>query len=70
MRRFRRFARLRRGARVWVAGGLFVLSGCDPQVRSTILTGLETSSTSLSQTFISAFFQKLQSDTTGTATST
>jgi hypothetical protein len=45
------------------------LSSCDPVVRQTLLTGLETTSSTLAQTFISAFFVSLTDDD-GTLTTT
>ena len=47
-----------------VGGSAFQLSGCDPQVRSTLLTGLETTTQSLSGALITAFFQTLVNDDT------
>lgn len=54
-------------ARFWLmsvasGGGLFVLEGCDPTVRDTVLGGVGTAATSLSGTFIQAFIQSLQAD--------
>lgn len=43
-----------------VGGSAFQLSGCDPAVRDTILTGLETTTQSLSSALISAFFLSMQ----------
>lgn len=43
-----------------VGGSAFQLSGCDPAVRDTILTGLETTTQSLSSALITAFFLSLQ----------
>lgn len=43
------------------AGGLFVLSGCDPDVRDTVLNGVESATTTLITTFINAFFQSVLS---------
>jgi hypothetical protein len=48
-----------------VGGSAFQLSGCDPAVRSTLLEGLETTTTSLSTALISAFFLSLQDDDAG-----
>lgn len=39
------------------AGSVFVLSGCDPNVRDTVLSGVEASTTTLFGTFLSAFFE-------------
>lgn len=43
-----------------VGGSAFQLSGCDPAVRDTLLTGLETTTQSLSSALISAFFLSMQ----------
>jgi hypothetical protein len=42
-------------------GGLLVLSGCDPTVRDTVLAGVESASTTLFTTFITAFFETVLS---------
>lgn len=72
MSRFPRLERLCLRLAIVAAGGsIFALDGCDPTVKSTILTGLETASTGLADTFIQAFFLKLATDdTTGTGTTT
>lgn len=62
MREIRRSRKIMRRMATWAACGMFVLSGCDPQVKDTILSGLNTASTGLSATFIDALFQKLQAD--------
>jgi len=63
--------RFLRAATCLVVGGTaFQLSGCDPQVRSTLLTGLETTTSSLSTALIQAFFLSLQDNTTTTGTTT
>ncbi|MGB0717273.1 MAG: hypothetical protein ACPGXK_15450 [Phycisphaerae bacterium] len=46
-----------------VGGSAFQLSGCDPNVRSTLLTGLETTTQALSTSIITAFFLTLEEDT-------
>lgn len=56
---------LRLAAAVAVGGSAFQLSGCDPAVRSTILTGLETTTANLTSTLISAFFISLEDDDSG-----
>lgn len=43
-----------------IGGSAFALSGCDPAVRGTLLTGLETTTQTLSQALIQAFFLTLQ----------
>lgn len=57
----------------WVAclaagGGVFQVSGCDPAVRDTLLAGLQTTTSSLADTLISAFFISLDDGTTGGTT--
>jgi len=39
-----------------IGGSAFQLSGCDPTVRSTLLSGLEATTTTLTNALISAFF--------------
>ncbi len=55
-----------------VGGSAFQLSGCDPGVRTVLLEGLESTTSTLSGALISAFFLSLQDDasTTGTVTTT
>lgn len=62
-------------ARFWLisaatGGGLFVLEGCDPAVRDTVLGGVGTAATSLSGTFIQAFIQSIQADDAETTAAT
>jgi hypothetical protein len=65
-RGFRR--RLLRWASVFVVGGsVFQLGSCDPTVRSTLLTGLETTTSALTDTIVSAFFISLQDNEQGSA---
>ena len=50
--------------RIWMltavsGGGLFVLGGCDPTVRDTVLAGVESATTTLFTTFITAFFESV-----------
>ncbi len=45
-----------------IGGSAFQLSGCDPAVRTTLLGGLETTTTTLSNALISAFFLGLNND--------
>jgi len=49
-----------------VGGSAFQLSGCDPSVRSSLLNGLSSTTTSLADTLIAAFFVSLQNDGTST----
>ena len=59
-------------AQKWVllsaAGSTFVLSGCDTNVRDTVLSGVESASTVLTTTFLQAFFQSLMPANEGAAT--
>jgi hypothetical protein len=59
-----RFIRL--ATAVAVGGSAFQLSGCDPAVRNTLITGLETTTQSLSGALISAFFLTLDDESDGT----
>ena len=71
MKRSRRQRFMRFVTALAVGGSAFQLSGCDPDVRSTLLTGLETTSQSLSTALITAFFQTLDdSDSGGSLTTT
>ena len=45
-----------------VGGTAMQLSGCDPNVRDALVTGLETTTLSLSSALISAFFLTLDSE--------
>lgn len=45
---------------VAIGGSAFQLSGCDPAVRSTLLTGLENTTQSLTGALVSAFFLTLR----------
>ena len=45
-----------------VGGSAFALSGCDPEVRTTLLSGLAQTSTGLTTALITAFFQGLDND--------
>lgn len=54
-------ARFMRAATALAVGGsAFQLSGCDPEVRGTLLSGLESTTQGLSAALISAFFLTLQ----------
>jgi hypothetical protein len=52
---------------VALGGSVFQMGSCDPTVRTTLLTGLETTTTSLANTIIQAYFVSLQEDTTTTS---
>ncbi|HRX84883.1 MAG TPA: hypothetical protein P5572_07690 [Phycisphaerae bacterium] len=70
-KRTRRQRMLRATTALLLGGSALQLSSCDPTVRSTLLTGLETTTSTLAQTFISAFFVSLTNDNTSlTTTST
>jgi hypothetical protein len=62
------FFRTQKWALLTTAGGLLVLSGCDPTVRDTVLAGVEGASTVLSTTFLQAFFESLVAQDEGAAT--
>jgi len=62
------FFRTHKWALLTTAGGLFVLSGCDPTVRDTVLAGVEGASTVLATTFLQAFFESLIATDEGAAT--
>lgn len=61
-KRTRRQRMLRATMALLIGGSALQLSSCDPVVRSTLLTGLEATSSTLAQTFISAFFVSLADD--------
>jgi hypothetical protein len=42
-----------------IGGSAFALGGCDPLVRESLLTGLEATTTALTDTLVSAFFLSL-----------
>lgn len=54
------------GGRRWrywfAAGGMFVLAGCDPTVRDTVLAGVQNAATGLFSSFIAAFFESLAAE--------
>jgi len=52
-----------------VGGSAFQLSGCDPAVRSTLLGGLEATTTTLTNALITAFFLGLD-DNSGSGLTT
>lgn len=45
-----------------MSGTVFQFNACDTEVRDTLLSGLESSSTGLVSAVISAYFQSLQDD--------
>ena len=47
-------------APVVIGGSMFQLGSCDPTVRDTLLSGLETTTQSLTNTLIQVFFTGLQ----------
>jgi len=55
---------LRLLAVVAFGGSVFQLGGCDPTVRASLLTGLETTTQALTNTLIQTFFQSLQDNAT------
>ena len=48
-----------------VGGSAFQLSGCDPEVRSALLTGLESTTQTLSSALITAYFLSLDDSNDG-----
>jgi len=59
----RRFTRL--VVALGIGGSAFQISGCDPSVRDTLLTGLESTTQTLSSALITAFFLSLDDDSAG-----
>jgi hypothetical protein len=53
-----------------VGGSVFQIGGCDPAVRGALLTGLQQTTSSLSNALITAFFLSLEEDETTTTTTT
>jgi hypothetical protein len=43
-----------------IGGSAFALSGCDPNVRATLLDGLQTTTQTLSSALIQAYFLSLE----------
>ena len=69
-KRTRRHRMLRATMALLVGGSALQLGACDPTVRATLLTGLETTTSTLAQTFISAFFVSLVDDDNSLTTTT
>jgi hypothetical protein len=61
---------MRAAATFLVGGAAFQLGGCDPTVKSTILTGLKATTSTLTETFVTAFFASLVDEEDGTLTTT
>ena len=59
----RRMVRL--GASFAIGGSVFQLSGCDPAVRDTLLLGLQSTTETLTDTLIAAFFTSLVDEDDG-----
>ena len=55
---------------VALGGAPLVASGCDPTVKATVLAGLETTTSSLTNTLISAYFLSIADDATAGLTTT
>ncbi len=53
-------SRRRRWLLTTATGTVFALSGCDPTVRDTVLTGVGQAATGLATTFIQAFIESLK----------
>ncbi|NOX58738.1 MAG: hypothetical protein GXP29_07770 [Planctomycetes bacterium] len=67
-KRGRRRMRGKALAALFVGGSVLQLGSCDPTVKNTLLTGLEATASTLTQTFITAFFVGLQDDANGGTT--
>lgn len=50
------------------SGSVFVLSGCEPTIRETILSGMEDVTYGIAETIIAAFFLGLQQSNSTTTT--
>lgn len=61
---------LRAFVAVAVGGSAFQFSGCDPNVRGALLTGLENTTGTLADALITAFFLSLSNDGTTSGVST
>lgn len=53
---------LRLGVTLTLAGSAIQLRGCDPAVRDSLLTGLETTAQALATTLVQSFFTALQNN--------
>lgn len=53
-----------------IGGAPLVLEGCDPNVRDTVLNGVQGASNTLLSTFVDAFFESLNDHTDDTQTNT
>ena len=42
-----------------LGGSVFALEGCDPNVRDTVLSGVENAATTITSTVIQAFFESV-----------
>jgi len=63
MRKTKLRTRVTRALMAIVVGSTaFQASGCDPAVRSTLLSGLESTTTTLTNALISAFFLNLENN--------
>ncbi len=61
---------MRSALAILVGGSVLQLGSCDPVVRQTLLTGLETTTSTLAQTFVTAFFASLDDDSSSTSLTT
>jgi hypothetical protein len=53
---------MRAAMAIAVGGSAMQLSGCDPNVRTTLIDGLQATTTSLSTSLITAFFLSIAND--------
>ena len=61
---------MRSAMAILLGGSVLQLGSCDPVVRSTLLTGLESTTSTLAQTFVTAFFASLNDDETSDSLTT
>lgn len=55
---------------VAMGGSVFQLSGCDPTVRASLITGIQSTTLGLTDTLINAFFLSLQDDSSSSGGTT
>jgi len=70
VKRSRRQRMIRALTALMLGGSTLQLSSCDPVVRDTLLTGLEATTSTLAQTFVTAFFASLVDEDVNSLTTT
>jgi len=68
MKRFPQMGRMWRWVAAVVVSGPFVLSGCDPNIRSVVLDGLQATSSTIAETLIQALFIRIEASDSTTTT--